>query len=310
VSKHDWLLNKASELDDSERRDLIEKLLPDTSLNIDRYGMELASDYTEQAKERMANWGKLQGLSSGYAEVDRLTKGLVGGELVVIAGATSQGKTTVALNIANNVAGAGVPVLFVTLEMTKAEVTARLMKMNGGDNADYQQAASMLAYQKEDELNWKDIDGLIAKAKQELGVGLIVIDHLHYFSRELEHLSEDLGRITKELKKNAIRHDVPILLISHVRKKGNNEAKGKAPDIDDLRGSSYIAQDADIVLMVARAAEYPNKMVLRIDKNRNRGIDYTKSASGINGNVEVLNFDGVRLTSKEVPPWVTSRSTS
>lgn len=297
MAKNDWLLNKASELDDDERRQLIEGLLPDTSLKLDHYGMDLASDYTEQAKERMANWGKLQGLSSGYPEIDRLTKGLVGGELVVIAGATSQGKTTVALNIANNVAGAGVPVLFVTLEMTKAEVTARLMKMNGGDNEGYQNAASVLAYQREDELNWKDIDGLIAKAKTELGVGLVVIDHLHYFSRELEHLSEDLGRITKELKKNAIRHDVPIALISHVRKRGSGESK-KAPDIEDLRGSSYIAQDADIVLMVARSPDYPDKMVVRVDKNRNRGIDYAD-----NKNVEVLNFDGVKLTSKEMPTW-------
>jgi replicative DNA helicase len=299
MSKNDWLLDRANELSDNDRRDLLEKLLPDTSLNLDRYGMELAADYTEQAKERMASWGKLQGLSSGYGEIDRLTKGLVGGELVVVAGATSQGKTTVALNIANNVAVSGTPVLFVTLEMTKPEVTARLMKMNGGDSDAYQSAAAMLAYQKEDELTWKDIDGLIAKAKQELNVGLVVIDHLHYFSRELEHLSEDLGRITKELKKNAIRHDVPIVLISHVRKKGNNEAKGKAPDIDDLRGSSYIAQDADIVLMVARTQEFPDKMFLRLDKNRNRGVDYND-----NNNLAALNFDGVRLTGKEAPQWV------
>lgn len=298
MDKNKWLLDRAKELTDDERRTLLEKLLPDTSLAIDRHGMELAADYTEQAKERMANWGRLQGLSSGYPEVDQLTKGLVGGELVVVAGATSQGKTTVALNIANNVAVAGTPVLFVTLEMTKPEVTARLMKMNGGDNESYQAAAAQLAYQKDDELNWKDIDGLIAKAKSELNVGLVVIDHLHYFSRELEHLSEDLGRITKELKKNAIRHDVPILLISHVRKRGNNEAKGKAPDIDDLRGSSYIAQDADIVLMVARSQDYPDKMFLRVDKNRNRGIDYND-----NQNLATLNFDGIRLTSQEVPLW-------
>jgi replicative DNA helicase len=296
MSKHDWLLDKASELDDEGRRELLEKLLPDTSLNIDRYGMVLAADYTDQAKERMANWGKLQGISSGYSEIDRLTKGLVGGELIVVAGATSQGKTTVALNIANNVATSGAPVLFVTLEMTKAEVTARLMKMNGGDNPAYQTAAAMMAFQKEDELNWKDIDGLIAKAKQELSVGLIVIDHLHYFSRELEHLSEDLGRITKELKKNAIRHDVPIMLISHVRKKGSGEARGKAPDIEDLRGSSYIAQDADIVLMVRRMTNYPDLLAVKVEKNRNRGISSDDEYA--------LKFDGIKLTGKGRPYWV------
>jgi replicative DNA helicase len=298
MSKNDWLLNKAGELGDEDRRELLEKLLPDTSLSIDRYGMVLAVDYTEEAKERMANWGKLQGLSSGYPSLDRLTKGLVGGELIVIAGATSQGKTTVALNIANNVAGSGTPVLFVTLEMTKAEVTSRLMKMNDGETDSYHTAAAMMAYQKEDDLNWKDIDGLMTKAKEELGVGLVVIDHLHYFSRELEHLSEDLGRITKELKKNAIRHNIPIILISHIRKKGQGQSS-KSPEMDDLRGSSYIAQDADIVLMVERGKVDGSNMYVRCDKNRNRGVDTSDGH-----NIIVLGFDGIKLTSKGSIPWV------
>lgn len=236
----------------------------------EQFELELMSNYTEEAIERYKNFGKMQGLSSGYRKIDALTKGFVGGELTIIAGKTSYGKTTLAINIANKIALAGTPVLFVTLEMTKGEITSRFMQINGGDNEDYQNVANLIAYQVTNELSWKSIDGLVGQFVKQFANGLIVIDHLHYFTRELEHVAEDLGRITKELKKNAEVHNVPIILISHVRKVLRDAPAG----IDDLRGSSYIAQDADIVLMVGRDASDEHQLAVKIEKNRNRGYDY------------------------------------
>jgi replicative DNA helicase len=235
-----------------------------------QFQFSLMSEFTEAARERFENFGKMQGISSGYRKIDELTKGFVGGEMTVIAGKTSYGKTTVAINIANRVALSGVPVLFVTLEMTKEEITSRFMSVNGGENEDYGKAAGMIAFQVTDELDWQSIDGLVAKFCRDFSNGLIVIDHLHYFTRDLDNVAEDLGRITKEFKKNAIRHNVPIILISHVRK---GEARRES-DIEDLRGSSYIAQDADIVLMVGRSKDYQSQLKLKISKNRNRGYDF------------------------------------
>ena len=146
--------------------------------------------------------------------------------------------------------------------------------------------AALTAFQKNDELDWKHIDGLIERAVKELGVELVVIDHLHYFTRELQNVAEDLGRITKEIKKNAIRHNIPVMLISHVRKSQD----GKQTTMEDLRGSSYIAQDADIVLMVGR--DFDNdKLIVTIEKNRNRGFDYK------NNSVD-LDFDSTKITEK------------
>ncbi len=243
--------------------------------NEEQFELELMSDYTEDAIERNKNFGKMQGISSGYRKIDELTKGFVGGELTVIAGKTSYGKTTLSINIANQVALAGTPVLFVTLEMTKAEITSRFMFINGGDTEDYQSVAPIVSFQATSELNWRSIDRLVKKFVKQFTTGLIVIDHLHYFTRELENVSEDLGRVTKELKKNAQDHNVPIILVSHVRKTGRGEAAG----IDDLRGSSYIAQDADIVLLVGRKVEEPNLLKVFIEKNRNRGYDYKDNAA-------------------------------
>lgn len=231
--------------------------------------LALMSDYTEEAIIRNKNWGKLQGLSTGYKSLDKLTLGLVGGEMIVVAGKTSNGKTTLSINIANRVALKGVPVLFVTLEMTHAEIASRYMRINGGDTDDYNKVASLTLFQANDELNWQSIDPLIERAVEEMKIGLVVIDHLHYFTRDLEHVAEDLGRISKELKKNANRYKIPVILISHVRKTG----EGREATIEDLRSSSYIAQDADIVLMVGRSNEKPDHTNVKIEKNRNRGYD-------------------------------------
>lgn len=231
-----------------------------------RFDISMMVEHTDEAKERYKLWGKLQGLSTGYESIDHQTLGLVGGEMIIIAGKTSMGKTSLAMNIANNVAKTGHTVLFVTLEMTHAELTSRFMYLNGGDTDDYYRVSAHIFYQKNDELNWQDIDGLIENAKKQIGAELVVIDHLHYFSREIEHVTQDIGRIAKEVKKNAIRHDVPIILISHVRKVG----RGDEATMEDLKDSAAIGQDADIVQMVGRFSD-TNTMGVKIEKNRNRG---------------------------------------
>lgn len=228
-----------------------------------KIGLAHIAEYEEEAKELVKNWGSYQGILTGIGGIDRLTKGMVGGELIILAGPTSHGKTLVGINIAVRVAESGSNVLFITLEMTHAQLAARALK-----TAEKPLNEINIFLQDEDEMNWKDVDRLIAEAKKD-GIQLVVVDHLHYFTRELENVSEDLGRITKEFKKNAIRHNLPIVLISHIRKKMGN--KSHVADNDELRGSSYIAQDADIVLFVKRNSDTETEIT--ITKNRNRGFN-------------------------------------
>lgn len=225
------------------------------------------SEHVDSAKERVANWGKMQGLSSGYAALDDLTHGMVGGELIVVGGETSHGKTQLASNVAYQVAKSGTPVLFVTLEMTKVELTARFMKLGEPDDV----TVLPILYQEATEVGYQDINALVRKAVED-GVRFVVIDHLHYFVRSVEYVASEIGKIVKEFKRAAIEYDVPIMLLSHVRK----IAKGTTPDINDLRDSSFIGQDADIVLMVWRNMDVqtgdPNDVQVAILKNRNRGL--------------------------------------
>lgn len=243
-----------------------------------KYQVSSMLDFVDEAEERYKNRDKVQGLSTGFPSIDKLTMGLVEGELTIVAGPTSKGKTLLSMHIANNVALAGHRVLFVTLEMTKTEMTSRYMYINGGkESSSFSVVAANTVFQENDELDWKDIDGLIQNAKEALDVDLVIIDHLHYFARDIKNIAEELGKITMTFKKNAIRHKLPVILISHIRKLQT----GEDLSLESLRGSSLIAQDADMVLMVNRDAE-TNQMGILIDKNRNRGklSDRTKDWGG------------------------------
>ena len=231
---------------------------------------ELASvdEYLDFAKERVANFGQMQGLSTGYPSLDDLTKGLVGGELIIVSGQTAHGKTQLAVNISYRVLKEH-PVLFVSLEMTKPELTARFEKMASDEGTSM--GGRPLFYQMADELEYADIDPLIMQAKRD-GAALVVIDHLHYFVRSIEFAASEIGKITKEFKRVAIKYDIPVMLLAHVRK----IVRGEKPHLDDLRDSSFIAQDSDIVLMIWRELENPEKDINAVKvtllKNRNRGI--------------------------------------
>lgn len=232
-----------------------------------KYQVSSMLDFVDEAEDRYKNRDKVQGLNTGFPSIDKLTMGLVAGELIIVAGPTSKGKTLLSMSVANNIAKYGGRVLFVTLEMTKAELTSRYMYVNGGkDTTAFSTVAANTIFQENDELDWKDIDGLIQNAKHELDVDLVIIDHLHYFARDIKNASEELGKITMTFKKNAIRHKLPIILISHIRKLAKDEELSG----ESLRGSSLIGQDADIVLLVNRDPE-TNQMGVLIDKNRNRG---------------------------------------
>lgn len=282
----DWLKLAIEGLTPEQRLELDDHLMAsvakDAELASREYDIVLSTEYVEEATELRKMWGKMQGISSGYPSIDRMTKGFVNGELVIVGGATSNGKTTLAVNMAARMLRSGYSVLFVTMEMTRAQLTSRMMYVQD-EFVDY---ASMLSYQKSDEFNWKSVDGLIDRAKNEMQVDIVIVDHLHHFTRELNNVSEDLGRITKEFQKNAHRHNIPIIVISHTR-------KGEGRSIDDLRGSSYIAQDADIVLMVSREETSPHLIEVSIKKNRNRGFEVGKDEV-------LLAFDKTKITEREL----------
>lgn len=267
-----------------ERRPLSEL----TNARDARTALSHISEYEDEAKERVKNWGRLQGLSSGYWTIDQQTKGLVPGELIVVSGFTSHGKTQLATNIAYKLAKEGHPVLFVTLEMSHAEISSRLMKIAEPEDA----TTLPIFYQLENNIHFKDVSTLIKKAKAD-GAEFVVIDHLQMMYRGGQDVVSEASTIVQELKKAAIKHNIPIMLLCHVRKVNEKFAgKRRPPELEDLKDTSAIAQDADVVLLIHRNMEdlEANNDEVRVvlHKNRNRGIDK-------NSRQAVLKSKGVTL---------------
>lgn len=229
-------------------------------------------DYIEQAKEIKKLAGTVQGLSTGFKGTDDLSLGLTGGELIIVSGPPSSGKTQLTTHWAYHNAKIGHKVLFVTMEMTKPQMTERFM---GAAETDLSELGfGIIEYQKEDELASVDIPFLVSDAVKN-GSELIVIDHLQFFSDDTdENEARAIGRVVKEFKLAAVANKVPIVLIVHITKLRD----GKKPTGNDLRGSALIRGHADQVLMVYRD-ERPNATILEANtvevtnwKNRLRGL--------------------------------------
>ena len=221
--------------------------------------------YMTAAREHREPEGQIKGLSTGLKKIDSMTQGFVPGELMIISGQTSHGKTQLSNNIMLNAALNEHKVMFVTMEMTKQETADRFnMLTKDQDIGEGKIFLNMRA-----DLAYTDVTKLIEKAKEK-GCELVVIDHLHYFSRSVENATQEVSKIVKEFKSAAVQYELPIILICHVRKM----APKKHPTVEDLRDSSLIAQDADLVLIVWRdespTATNPNEVEVTLWKNRNR----------------------------------------
>lgn len=223
--------------------------------------------------------GARRGLSMGYRNLDDLTEGFEPGEMIVLTGHTKHGKSKLAANIAWNVAMNGHNVLFINTEMTKLQVARR---MNGMSKRGETLKGKIYLNDRAD-LEYQDVTTMMERAK-EMGVDMVVIDHLHFFSRSMDNQVNEISKITKEFKEAAVQLELPVLLLCHV----SQADTAKVPKVKDLKGSSSIAQDADMVITVWRDdrpnAQDPHttKVVRLIARSAERAVtSITLYADGI-----------------------------
>lgn len=196
--------------------------------------------------------------------------------------------TQLSNNIMLNAALNNHKVMFITMEMTKQETADRFNMLTQDEDI----GEGKIFLNMRSDLAYTDVTKLIERAK-ERACDLVVIDHLHYFSRSIENSTQEVSKIVKEFKGAAIKYELPIILICHVRKM---EPK-KHPTIDDLRDSSLIAQDADIVLIVWRDQRpdttTPNEVEVVLWKNRNRQKKHRR---------DFLYAEGLKLVEEDKRP--------
>lgn len=239
-------------------------------------------DLYDKAEEIAVKGQTMNGLSTGYPSIDGMTKGLGPGELIVIFGYTSMGKSQLSQNIALNIARAGKLVLFLGLELTSEQNSARFINMGGKDRT------LPILFPPKPDITYKEIAGLIAQAKQD-NLGLVVVDQLQDLIHDTVNEQGEIGQIMAELKRAAITHEVPIIVVSHVNRQG---ASTGPPALETLKGSASIEQKADIALAVWQdpEADWPDgyaEMQISNRKNRQRGKEVK--------NAKLTVVDGLRL---------------
>ena len=226
----------------------------------------------QEAEIRIKNPNSLQGISTGYDRLDKITGGFEKEELIVVSGGTGQGKTAMVQCMILNMALNSVPVLFFTLEMPPVDTTMRFMKMIKSKDAGDVLPDLPIYYYHGDNATLEILEEAI-KQGVDKGVKCVVIDHLHFFSMTNQNQASEIGNIAREIKLMARRYHVPIILIAHIRKVNG----GGVPSLDDLKDSSGIAQDADMVIMIWRKVDAfeeseKRKLSVRVRKNRRMGV--------------------------------------
>ena len=200
-------------------------------------------EWRKIARETMPSAGGIRGMSLGYRKLDDMTEGFEPGEVMILTGHTKHGKSKLAANLAWNVAEQGKNVMFINTEMTKMQVARR---MNGMSKSDSPTKGKIYMNDRAD-LEAYDATALMERAK-EMGCDMVIIDHLHFFSRSTDNQTNEISKITKEFKEAAVQYELPLILLCHI-KQGDTT---KRPTLESLKGSSSIAQDADIILTVWR----------------------------------------------------------
>lgn len=233
------------------------------------------TDYEEEAREYIENQGKYMGISTGYADIDALIGSFLPGELFVIGGDTGHGKSLLAMNIAQNAYKQTTkPVLMVNLELTRPQAVMRFHNIGDGDY-------NGIMIQKATAVRYHDIDVLMKRAKDH-GACLVIIDHLHFFSRSADNEPRELSRITKHFKECAVENNLPVILLSHITPTRIMDAEGNTkkvykPGLHNLKGASSIEQDADMVAFVFRDDKTRHQLEFYLKKNRSREL-LTESA--------------------------------
>ena len=238
----------------------------------ERTTIKLLSDYDNEALELLEHQGEVVGIKSGYKSIDELTKGFKAGDLTILAGQPSHGKTVVGNNIAYRVAKQGIPVLFVSLEMTQARIDTRILDIARRDGSSAYK--KHLYVQEAATLSSADTPYLLKKAIEEHDIQFVIIDHLHFLAdRSSKDMRMEVGTITQNLKNLAKEMNIPILLLCQVSRLSDETQK---PRNSNLKESGYIEQDADIILMVWRDisinSEDTNAVEVYCTKNRDNGF--------------------------------------
>ncbi|MBU1189879.1 MAG: replicative DNA helicase [Gammaproteobacteria bacterium] len=284
-------------------------------------GLQAMSGYTsitdllKPAYDQIAELSKkktdITGVPTQLTDLDRHTAGLQKSDLIILAGRPAMGKTSLAMNIAQNAAiQSQVPVAVFSMEMSKNQLVFRLFSSLGAINQgrlrtgklnteEWGGLTSAMSLLKSAPIYIDDTPALspaqvrarARRMKREHNIGLIVIDYLQLMQvpDTRENRATEIAEISRGLKALAKELDIPVIALSQLNR-ALEQRPNKRPAMADLRESGSIEQDADLILFIYRDEVYnpdtpaKNMAEVIIGKHRN----------GATGTVELL-FEGEYL---------------
>ncbi len=239
----------------------------------------VAEQLLEKIQEMEGRAAVLTGLTTGFADLDRMTSGLQRADLIIVAARPSMGKTSFALMLAQNAAiHAGAVVGIFSLEMSKEALVMRMLCSQGNIDAqrfrngflsrpEWAQIAKSLGTLADTQIFLDDTAAITvlemrAKARrlaaEQKKLDLIIVDYLQLMSgsaKRFESRQQEVSQISRELKSLAKEMNVPVVALSQLSRAPESRADHR-PQLADLRESGALEQDADVVAFIYRAEQY------------------------------------------------------
>ena len=255
---------------------------------------DILLDTFDRINQRMEHAGEINGLTTGFTDLDIKTNGLQKTELLILAARPSMGKTAFVCNLAEAAADKGkAGVIIFSLEQSKLELAERLLciraglqvhKMRKGDFTEEERDTLLRVSQELSEIpmfiddqpgrNMPQVAAICRRLKRKHNLGLVIIDYLQLIEPEDKRLprEQQIASITRRLKFLAKELDVPVMALAQLNR-GVELREDKRPKLADLRESGAIEQDADIVMFLHRPEMYdpedrPGEAEIIVAKNR------------------------------------------
>lgn len=269
-----------------------------------------------------------EAIPTGFSGIDNLITGFREGQMIIIGGRPSQGKTSLAVNIMLNMAKVGRKLIFFSLEMAKAEIVHRMIAVVGEcDLSKEVMARSKPSWTREKIANAAneiyelpihiddtpgrtifEIESVARNYVKNEGIEAIFVDHLGWVEtgekKQTEY--EQVTKVARRLKNLARTLQVPVVVLSQLNRAVENR-KEIRPRMSDLRSSGAIEQDADVVMFIHREEYYRKKEDAEADDSIRGKADIivAKVRNGATGDVR-MNWEGCTTRfyeDQDVEPW-------
>jgi len=277
---------------------------------------DIIKDVVNRVHEMHETTG-VKGVETGFSELDKLTSGFQNGDLIIIAGRPSMGKTAISMNIVEHVAiHNSIPVAVFSLEMPTEQLVLRMISSFGRIDASKLRDGNMT------EVDWNSFNHAVrafeentilidetpsitpteirAKCRrlkrQYPDLGLIMVDYLQLMTvhGKAENRVQEISEISRSLKALAKEIGVPVLALSQLNRGVESRpkaGKGRMPQMADLRESGSIEQDADIIGFIYRDEQYHDDSYSNPEEIGKADLKISKHRNGATGNIK-LTFIG------------------